>query len=136
MVTIEIAYQGELRTLATHAPSGATLHTDAPVDNHGKGQSFSPTDLVATALGSCMLTVMGIVAERHAWDLKGTRVTVIKEMATAPVRRIGKLTVRIAFATRCTPEQRTTLQQAALACPVHKSLHPDVATPIEFVFPE
>src|SRR5947199_2164863 len=95
MVQIDITYQGDLRCQAKHAPSGKTLLTDAPVDNMGKGESFSPTDLVATALGTCMLTIMGIVASRHNLDISGTKVTVIKEMATVPFRRIGKLTVTI-----------------------------------------
>src|SRR5215210_6618245 len=82
MVQIDIAYQGELRCDARHRPSGASFVTDAPVDNMGKGESFSPTDLVATALGTCMLTIMGIYAERHAIDLRGTTVTVAKEMAS------------------------------------------------------
>ena len=123
------------RIVARHGPSNATLTTDAPVDNHGKGQSFSPTDLVATALGTCMLTVMGIVAERHGWDLKGTTARVEKSMATDPVRRIGRLDVVITFGKKFTSEQRKTLEQAAMTCPVHKSLHPDVAAPVTFVDP-
>ncbi len=136
MVRIEAEYLGELRVEARHGPSGATFVTDAPVDNHGKGQSFSPTDLVATALGTCMLTVMGIVAERHGWDLRGTRVSVEKGMATDPVRRIGKLAVVIRFGRRFPPDQRKALEQAAMTCPVHKSLHPDVSAPVEFVDPD
>ena len=93
MVAINIVYQGQLHCEATHAPSGATLETDAPKDNHGKGESFSPTDLVATALGSCMLTVMGITARMLDIDLTGARVQVEKEMVASPIRRIGKLTV-------------------------------------------
>ena len=92
MVEINVVYEGKLRCKSTHGPSGAVLLTDAPVDNHGQGASFSPTDLVATALGTCMLTVMGIAAERENLDLTGTTVRVVKEMATQPVRRIGKLT--------------------------------------------
>src|SRR5215469_5824866 len=95
MVKIEIAYQGQLHCDAVHGPSGAKLSTDAPKDNHGKGESFSPTDLVATALGTCMLTVMGIVAQRHDISLQGATVSVVKDMATAPARRIGRLTVDI-----------------------------------------
>lgn len=134
MVQIRIAYQGQLRCQAEHGPSKTTLVTDAPVDNHGKGESFSPTDLVATALGSCMLTIMGIVAERHAWDLSGTTVSVIKEMAAKPVRRIGKLTVEIHVPREFSSEQQDLLKNAALTCPVHKSLHPDIETPITFRF--
>lgn len=134
MVQIEIAYRGELRCEATHGPSRATLLTDAPLDNHGKGESFSPTDLVATALGACMLTIMGIVAQRHGIDLKGTRVTVEKHMVADPVRRIGRLPVRIEVPVAVTAEQKKLLETAALTCPVHKSLHPDIDKPVEFVF--
>src|SRR5438132_12478103 len=94
-VQIEINYDGQLRTTATHGPSGNSLITDAPVDNHGRGESFSPTDLVATALGTCMATVMGIYAERHGTELKGMRVSGKKEMVQTPVRRIGKLPTEI-----------------------------------------
>lgn len=135
MVQIDVAYQGELRCEARHGPSGSVLVTDAPLDNHGKGQSFSPTDLVATALGTCMLTVMGIVAARHGIDLAGTRATVIKEMATAPVRRIGRLPVTIAFARNFGAEQKKLLETAALTCPVHKSLHPDIESKVTFQYP-
>lgn len=134
MVKIDIAYRGELRCEATHGPSRATLVTDAPADNHGKGESFSPTDLVATALGTCMLTIMGIVAQRHGIDLKGTRVTVEKHMVADPVRRIGRLPVRIEVPVAVTAEQKKLLETAALTCPVHKSLHPDIDKPVEFVF--
>ena len=91
MVQINVTYQGGLRCQAVHGPSGTTLVTDAPVDNHGKGESFSPTDLVATALGACIPTVMGIVAEREKIDLTGMRVTVQKEMSAEPPRRIARL---------------------------------------------
>jgi len=136
MVTIEIQYQGDLRCEAVHQPSGIRLNTDAPKDNMGKGESFSPTDLVATALGTCMMTLMGIAARSLNVDLKGTRVTVQKEMVAVPMRRIGKLTVKIAVPTKLTDEQKQKLQQAALTCPVHQSLHPDVQQPVEFVWTE
>ena len=95
MVQIDITYRGGLRCEAVHGPSGQTLVTDAPVDNHGKGESFSPTDLVATALGVCIPTIMGIVAEREKIDLSDMRITVVKEMSVGPPRRIAKLTTRI-----------------------------------------
>src|ERR1700761_8670243 len=95
MVDVNIVYQGELRCSATHAPSGTEIFTDAPKDNHGKGESFSPTDLVATALGACMLTLMGIMANSINVDLTGTKVTVKKEMIAKPTRRIGTLTVTV-----------------------------------------
>ncbi|MFH0945555.1 MAG: OsmC family protein [Planctomycetota bacterium] len=133
MVRIEIAYQGELRCEATHTPSSSTLVTDAPVDNHGKGQSFSPTDLVATALGSCMVTIMGIVAKRHDLDLRGTTVTVEKEMLAKPARRIGQLKVTIGLNRKYEPDQLRLLEKAAAGCPVMQSLHPEIEIPVEFV---
>ncbi len=135
MVEIGVVYQGELRCQATHGPSQNSVLTDAPLDNHGRGESFSPTDLVATALGTCMLTIMGIVAQRHQWDLTGTKVTVVKEMATEPVRRIGRLRVTIRLNRRFEPNERALLEKAALSCPVHKSLHPDIDIPVEFIDP-
>lgn len=135
-VPVEIVYEGKLHCAATHGPSGARLSTDAPVDNGGKGESFSPTDLVATALGACMMTIIGLVGQRHGWQLEGTKVHVVKEMVQQPARRIGKLTVRIEVANggSLSPEHRRLLENAAMTCPVHKSLHPEVATPIEFIY--
>ena len=134
MVEIQIEYLGDLRCQAKHGPSGTTLVTDAPTDNMGKGESFSPTDLVATALGTCMLTVMGIVAQRNQINLQGTRVKVTKEMATAPIRRIGRLTVEIHVPAALSEEDRQRLEKAAHTCPVHKSLHPDIDAPVQFHF--
>jgi putative redox protein len=98
----------------------------------GQGESFSPTDLVATALGTCMLTIMGIVAKRHGIELEGTTVSVRKEMVTAPARRIGRLIVDIRVPHAVASEQRSLLENAAHTCPVHKSLHPDIETPVTF----
>ena len=134
MVRIEISYQGALRTIATHGPSTTQLVTDAPVDNHGKGESFSPTDLVATALGTCMLTVMGIFAQRHSIDLTGATVTVAKEMTAVPVRRIASLSVEVRFPLPGDHPQREALERTALTCPVLESLHPDVEKPVRFVW--
>jgi putative redox protein len=134
MVTIDIEYKGDLRCEAVHQPSGTRLNTDAPKDNQGKGESFSPTDLVATALGTCMLTIMGIAARNLNVDLKGTQVTVQKEMVATPLRRIGQLAVRITVPVKVTEEQKLKLERAAHTCPVHKSLHPDVQIPVEFVW--
>ena len=111
MVQINIVYQGELRCLATHVPSGTEILMDAPKDNHGKGESFSPTDLVGTALGACMLTIMGIAAQNMKVDLKGTKVSVIKEMTAIPVRRIAKLAVRIEIPVSLEEEQKQKLNQ-------------------------
>lgn len=134
MVQINIAYQGQLRCEAEHQPSKTKIYTDAPADNNGKGESFSPTDLVATALGACMLTVMGIAAEKLKLDLSGAKVTVEKEMVQNPVRRIGKLTVVLNLPNRFDDITKKKLESIALSCPVHKSLHPDVAMPIKFVW--
>jgi putative redox protein len=134
MVAIQIEYQGDLRCKAVHGPSGTALSTDAPKDNQGRGESFSPTDLVATALGSCMLTIMGIMARSLQIDIAGTTATVEKEMASAPVRRIQKLTVKIHVPHNLSDEHKQRLEHAAHTCPVHKSLHPDVQTPIEFAW--
>jgi Predicted redox protein, regulator of disulfide bond formation len=95
MVKIDLRYAGGLRCAATHGPSGQTLQTDAPVDNHGRGESFSPTDLVATALGACMATIMGIAAERHEIDLRGMQIEVLKGMSADLPRRIAQLTTTI-----------------------------------------
>lgn len=134
MVEIQIAYDGNLRATATHGPSGVTLITDPPVDNQGKGESFSPTDLVATALGTCMLTIMGMAAKTHQIDLSGATIRVQKEMVTQPARRIGKLAVDITVPRPTTPQAQRRLRDAALTCPVHRSLHPDVAIPVQFHF--
>ncbi len=133
-VQINIAYQGGLRCAATHGPSKTEIFTDAPVDNQGKGESFSPTDLVATALGTCMLTIMGIFAERHQIDLRGTTVTVIKEMTAVPVRRIAKLSSEIRVPLPETHPHKEALERAALTCPVHQSLAPEVEKPVVFVW--
>jgi len=134
MVEIQIAYLGDLRCEARHGPSGTSLVTDAPIDNMGKGESFSPTDLMATALGTCMLTIMGIVAQRHQIDLQGARVKVTKEMATSPLRRIGRLAVEIHVPATLSQEDQQRLETAAHTCPVHKSLHPDIDAPVRFHF--
>lgn len=134
MVEINIRYLGGLRCEATHGPSGNRLITDAPVDNQGKGESFSPTDLVATALGTCMLTVMGIVAERNQIDLSDTTVHVTKEMVTTPMRRIGRLTVTIHVPRELPADAQKKLEHAAHTCPVHKSLLGEIETPVVFRF--
>ena len=135
MVQIDITYQGGLRCEAVHGPSGAKLVTDAPVDNQGKGESFSPTDLVATGLGVCIPTIMGIMAEREKIDLTGIRITVQKEMSAEPPRRIAKLSTRIVMPQGLTDLQKTKLERAAHTCPVHQTLHGNVEMPIEFVYP-
>lgn len=133
-VHISVDYLGDLRCTATHGPSQNSLITDAPVDNHGKGQSFSPTDLCATALGTCMATVMGIYAQRHEIDLRGMRISVSKDMTSTPVRRIAQLTTEIHIPLPVTHPQREALERVALTCPVHQSLHPEVEKPITFIW--
>src|SRR5687767_7474581 len=132
MVEITATYEGQLHCTATHGPSGATLPTDAPKDNMGKGESFSPTDLVATALGTCMLTTMGIVAGRHGWSMQGATATVVKEMVADPERRIGRLRVKLELPVALEAKAREALERAAHQCPVHRSLAPNVDIPVEF----
>lgn len=134
MVSIHIEYQGDLHCKVVHSASGMVLTTDAPRDNQGRGESFSPTDLVAAALGSCILSVMGIMAHSLKLDISGTTATVDKEMVNVPVRKIRKLVVKIHVPHRLTPEQKQGLERAALTCPVHKSMHPEVQMPIEFTW--
>jgi putative redox protein len=133
-VRIEVRYEGELHTVATHGPSGASLETDAPKDNEGKGESFSPTDLLATALGTCMLTVMGILARRKGWEMKGARVSVDKHMVADPVRRVGHLVLRFEMPAGIPAEAHKPLERAAHTCPVHQSLHPDVRVETTFAW--
>ncbi|EGF27180.1 OsmC family protein [Rhodopirellula baltica] len=134
-VEITAVYQGQLHCEATHGPSGTKLVTDAPTDNGGRGSSFSPSDLVATALGTCVMTIMGLVADRHDLDLSGTTIRVEKEMASTPVRRIASLKTKVTFPSGLDlqPEMRDRLVAAARKCPVHQSLHPDIDAPIDFV---
>jgi putative redox protein len=132
MVEIQVEYQGGLRCRTVHGPSRASFATDAPVDNQGKGESFSPTDLVATALGTCMLTTMGIVAERHGWELAGATARVEKSMVADPARRIGKLAVWLRLPGRFDAKTRDVLEKTALNCPVFKSLNPAIEIPVSF----
>jgi len=132
MVNIELAYQGQLRCQAVHVPSGTQITTDAPVDNHGKGESFSPTDLVATALGCCMFTIMGILAERHEIDLAGATASVTKEMTAEGVRRISRLTVTFSLPASVSAEHRTMLETGARGCPVLKSISPEIDLDVQF----
>lgn len=126
MVRVHARYLGDLRCEATHEPSGNSLITDAPVDNHGKGEAFSPTDLLATALGTCILTTMAISARKHGLDIAPASCTVDKEMSTEPPRRVARLTVELTLPTHIPPDRRPALEAAAKACPVHHSLHPGI----------
>ena len=129
-----IEYKGELRTEAVHLKSGKTIITDAPIDNQGKGEAFSPTDLVATALGSCMITIMGIVAEREGIILNGTTAEVEKVMATSP-RRIGEVKIKIKFIQKLNRDQKDKLERAAKSCPVSGSLSENLKETVEFIYP-
>ena len=131
-VSVEIAYEGQLRCKAIHGPSQCHVITDAPVDNHGKGAHFSPTDLVATALGTCTLTLLGIVADRHGISLEGTTVKVEKHMVAEPVRRIGRLPVDIYMGQPIKDKYKDRLVKAAETCPVKQSVHPDIDLSINF----
>jgi putative redox protein len=131
---VRIETEGDLHCVSVHTPSGTALATDAPVDNQGRGESFSPTDLIATSLGTCMLTTMGIVARTLDFDLNGASVTVEKEMSTTPPRRIIRLSVAIRVPQTTNPENQQRLENAAHTCPVKRSIHPDIETPIEFVW--
>lgn len=132
MVKIQINYEGGLRCNVTHELSGSRFETDAPLDNNGKGARFSPTDLCASALGSCMATIIGMQLERENLDLSGLRIEVIKEMSTDLPRRIVALKSEIWAPISLDEAQRKRLEQAAVNCPVHQSLHPDIDKSIVF----
>lgn len=126
MVEIKINYEGDLHCNATHLPSGNSLVTDAPVDNNGRGEAFSPTDLVATAVGTCMSTVMGIVARRKGITIDGMTVAVRKFMSDDLPRRITCLEVDVSIPLPSTHPERKLFESAALSCPVYHSIHPDI----------
>ena len=132
MTRIDLVYEGGLRTKARHGPSGAELSTDAPKDNEGRGEAFSPTDLLATALGSCMMTIMGIAARRRGVKLEGARVSVEKHMVADPERRVRRLDVAFDLPAGVGAEDRAVLERVALACPVHKSLSPKTEVVVSF----
>ena len=133
-VVITGKYTGDLRCEATHGPSGSTLVTDAPADNMGRGEMFSPTDLAATALGTCIVTTMAILAQRRGIDFSSATFQVEKHMVLEPTRRIGRLPVIIRMSAAIAASDRVLLERAAHTCPVHKSLHPDIEAPISFVY--
>ena len=134
MNTATARYAGQLRTEATHVASGKIIQTDAPLDNHGRGEAFSPTDLVSTALGACMMTIMGIVAERHQWPLVDSTFEVVKHMSTEAPRRIAQIDVTFRLPASLSPNDRTLLERAAHTCPVTLSLHPDVKQNVVFLY--
>ena len=134
MVNMSAVYAGALHCRVTHGPSGSALETDAPKDNMGKGACFSPTDLLGAALAACALTTMAIVAKRDGVPFEGARAEVVKEMTAQPTRRIGSLPLKITMPASLPAAYRMKLENAAHACPVHKSLHPDVKAEILFVY--
>jgi Predicted redox protein, regulator of disulfide bond formation len=131
METVKTTYLGDLRTEATHVRSGKTIITDAPVDNQGKGEFFSPTDLLATALGSCMLTIMGIAARTHGFDIDGTHVSITKVMGTNP-RRVVEVIVELNFPRTYSEKVKKIIELSAKECPVANSLHPELKQTIVF----
>jgi len=134
MITVESKYKGELRTEATHVSSGTKLITDAPIDNQGKGAYFSPTDLVATALGSCMITIMGIAARTHAFDIEGATWKTTKVMADNP-RRISEVIIEITFPpNKYTDRQKQVIEHISKNCPVALSLHPDLKQTVDLIY--
>lgn len=133
-MTSKVYYNGALRTTCTHLQSGQSIITDAPVDNNGKGEAFSPTDLVATALATCMITVMGIKANTNGWNIDGAELHVTKIMASEP-RRISEVIVEINMPKGDYDEKiRTILEHTARTCPVAHSLHPDLKQTIVFLW--
>jgi uncharacterized OsmC-like protein len=132
MVKVSVTYTGDLHCDATHGPSRSKLATDAPADNKGKGAAFSPTDLVATALGTCISTTMGIKAEELGVDLKGMTVEVQKEMSNEGPRRIVALPSEVHIPLPPDSPHREVLEKTALNCPVHKSLPPEINRPTKF----
>jgi putative redox protein len=134
MVEVSIDYTGNLHCDATHGPSRSKLATDAPTDNKGKGEAFSPTDLVATALGTCMSTIMGMKADELGLDIAGMKVSVKKEMSKDPPRRIVGLPSEVHIPLPADCPHRETLEHAALNCPVHKSLPSEINRPTKFLW--
>jgi uncharacterized OsmC-like protein len=135
MVTITGEYQGDLHCSAAHGPSGNVLSTDAPKDNQGRGEAFSPTDLVATGFATCIATTMAIFARKHGVDLNSLRYEVTKEMSTDAPRRISRLTARLWMPEDARKVPAGILERAANTCPVHQSLSPSVERVIEFIWP-
>jgi len=132
--TSTVTYQGSLRTSAEHLRSGNNIITDAPVDNNGKGEAFSPTDLVATSLASCMITIMGIKADRMDLDIKGASASVVKVMASGP-RRIEEIQIQVTMpANNFQYDEKEILEKVAKTCPVALSIHPDTKQIIDFIW--
>jgi len=134
MATIQTEYKGELRTEAIHIGSGSKILTDAPLDNKGKGEAFSPTDLLSASLGSCMLTIMGMAAEEHKINMDGVTMEITKIMEKNP-RRVGEIKIDFNFPFKSYSEkEKLILEKAAMNCPVYYSLHPDLKKTVNFNF--
>jgi uncharacterized OsmC-like protein len=132
MITIKTIYTGDLQTIATHVRSGKTLVTDAPVDNQGKGENFSPTDLLAASLGSCTMTIIGIAARNHNFSVDGTRMEITKIMAENP-RRVAEVVIDYFFPPNSfSDREKAIIENAARTCPVARSLHPDLRQTLRF----
>jgi len=131
MATSSIEYVGDLRTICIHLQSGTQILTDAPTDNHGKGEAFSPTDLVATALGSCMVSIMAIKSKDLEVDLKDSTVSVTKIMQAEP-RKIAKIIIELNMAIDTSDKNKIILERSAMTCPVLLSLHPDIEKEVTF----
>ncbi len=134
MVKMTTKYVGGLHCELTHEPSLSRIETDAPKDNQGKGERFSPTDLMGAALGSCILTTLGIVAARDGISIEGASAETVKEMITQPTRRVGSLKTKVFLPATLKPEERSKFEHVALHCPVHQSLHPEIDASITFVY--
>jgi putative redox protein len=136
-MTSKIIYKGNLRTTATHLQSGTIMETDAPKDNNGEGARFSPSDLTATSLGSCMMTIMGIAARTHSINMEGSECEITKIMVADP-RRIGAIEANLYVKGQAqySEKERKILEHAALTCPVYFSLHPDIEKRVHFHWPE
>lgn len=134
-VEIKVEYAGRSSCRATHGPSGQELRTTAPKDNGGDGSTFSPTDLLATSLGTCVITIMAMAGERRGIDLRGATVHVEKHMTAEPPRKIARLPVKVRLPVRVGPDDLKLLEAAARGCPVHRSIHPDIDSPILIEMP-
>jgi len=136
MVEINTTYEGGLHCRAVHKPSGKSFETDAPVDNKGKGENFSPTDLLAASLAVCYLTTMGISAQERGIDMKGTTCRIEKHMSSDTPRRVVRLVAEIVFPAGIPFDKRGILEAVALHCPVAKSIHPDIDVDLNLHFPD
>lgn len=134
MATVQTKYLGGLRTESTHLQSGSKLITDAPLDNHGKGEAFSPTDLMATAYGACVLTIMGIAAQTHGFSIDGAEVQTAKVMGTNPRRIVGLISEFTLPHNNYSAKEKKIIELAAKECPAHNSLHPDLKKTVTFKY--